>query len=177
LDCITTFYYFRLMGLKEIQEIKANADKPKPPKQYSIPKKSAKRIAKEAKEKEERGDNDTELVLFFKRAMKRMSGECMECFARTETKVYQYAIFSICHILEKRPTVCPSVAYNLNNWIELCPDHHHKFDRSNWEERETWGIWPTVREKLILLYDDLDPAERRFFPPSVLAYMEKHSAF
>lgn len=165
------------MGLREIQALKENAGKPKVKKPYVIPKKSPKKIKQEAAEREARGDNDTELQLFFKRAMKRMTGECRECFARTETKVYQYAIFSICHILEKRPTVCPSVAYNQNNWIELCPDHHHKFDNSNWEERETWGIWPTVREKLILLYDDLDPAERRHFPESVLRYMEKNYPF
>lgn len=166
------------MGYLEDRLNHINAGRPlRDKKKYQIPKVSEKRKKKLAAEKEARGGDDTELVLFFKRAMKRMSGECLECFARTETKVYQYAIFSICHILEKRPAVCPSVAYNQNNWIELCPDHHFKFDRSNWEERETWGIWPTVREKLIMLYDDLDPEERRHFPDSVISYMEKNNPF
>ena len=53
---------------------------------------------------------------------------------------------------------------------------HHKFDNISWEERERWACWPVIMERLIMIYPDLDPAERRFFPESVYNYMVKHDA-
>ena len=141
----------------------------------AIPKKSAKKIEAEKKEREERGDNDTELQLFFKRAMKHMTGYCVETGLKTERKIYQYAIMSIAHILPKR--LCPSVMYHPHNWIELAPDIHHKFDNISWEEREKWACWPLIREKLIYVWQDLDPSERRHFPESVIKYMEEKTPF
>ena len=143
----------------------------------AIPKKSAKRIEKEKQERERLGGDDTELQKFFRSAMKRMTGHCLWCSAKTETHVYKYAIFSICHLLDKRQTMCPSVATHPCNWIELCPDHHAKFDSLNWEEREQLGFWPEIREKLIMVYPSLDPSEHRHFPQSVLDYMEKNNPF
>lgn len=142
-----------------------------------IPKKSAKRVEKEKQERKERGDDDTDLVKFFKAAMKRMTGECLWCGAKTETHIYRDAIFSICHILEKRDTMCPSVKCHPCNWIELCPDHHRIFDNMNWQEREQLGFWDVIREKLIMVYPDLDPSERRHFPESVLKFMESREPF
>lgn len=146
-----------------------------PKKTYSIPKKSKKRMEQEAKEKEERGDNDTELQRFFKSAMKRMTGYCEETGLRTETKIYRYAILSICHILPKR--LCKSVKYHPQNWIELSPDIHNKFDSISWEERETWGCWPKVRDRLVSVWQELDKSERRHFPSSVIEYMKANDNF
>lgn len=161
------------MGLKEIQELKANAGKPKVKTPYVIPKISKKKAEKEKKEREERGDNDTELQAFFKQAMGKMTGYCAECGARTETHVYQYAIFSICHILEKRPTVCPSVATHPANWIELCPDHHTAFDKANWDEKEKWGCWQDVLKKLIILEPSVAQEERRHLPEQLFKALNK----
>jgi len=148
-----------------------------PKKIYTIPKKSAKRIEAEKAEKEARGDNDTELQRFFKSAMKRMVGECLWCGARTETKLYQYAIFSICHLLDKRDTMCPSVKCHPSNWIELCSDHHQMFDGMNWEKREMLGFWDVIRDKLVMVYPDLAANEQRHFPESVLKFMETNNSF
>jgi hypothetical protein len=165
------------MGLEEIRRMKEDAAKPKPQKVYSIPKKSAKKIAKEKKEAEQRGDGDTELVKWFKARMKVMGNTCNWCGCKVENKIYQYAIYSICHILDKRETKCPSVKTHPLNFVVLCPDHHTMFDGMNWEEREQLGFWETVRDRLILVYPDLAENERRHFPDSVLEYMKKHDAF
>lgn len=146
-------------------------------KSYTIPKVSKKRAEKIAAEKIARAGDDTELQKFFKRAMKQMCGQCFWCGAKTETHVYEFAIFSICHILEKRETMCPSVATHPANWIELCPDHHTGFDKMNWQEREGLGFWMEVRDRLVQVYPDLAPAERRHFPDSVLAWMERNETF
>jgi hypothetical protein len=165
------------MGLEEIRKLKEEAGLPKPKKKYTIPKKSAKKLAQEKKEKVDRGGEDTELQKWFKARMKHMTGHCYECGARTETSIYQYAIHSICHILAKRKTVCPSVAYHPLNWVELCPDHHAKFDSSTWEEIEKWGCWEEVRDRLIMVYPDLAEEEHRHFPESVKKYMIEKEPF
>lgn len=158
---------------------------PKPKKIYKgLAQKSPKKIAAEKKERERLGDGDTDLQKFYRTAMKRMTGYCLNCPARTETKIYEAAIFSICHLLDKRKTVCPSVKDHPCNWVELCPSCHQEFDtppfeknKTLWDKREEMGFWNVVRDKLILVYPDLAVEERRFFPESVLRYMEKHSAF
>jgi len=148
-----------------------------PRKVYTIPKKSMKKLAEEKLEKEMRGDNDTELQRFFKSAMKRMVGECLWCGARTETRNYSHAIFSICHLLDKRDTMCPSVKTHPSNWIELCPDHHTMFDGMNWEKRKMLGFWDVIRDKLVMVYPDLAANEQRHFPDSVLKFMEENNPF
>lgn len=163
------------MGIENIRKLKEQAALPKPPKQYSIPKKSAKKIEKEKAEREARGDNDTDLQRFFKSAMKRMAGVCAETGLKTETKIYKYAIMSICHILPR--SKCPSVATHPCIWMEFDVGFHVKFDAMSWEEREKLGCWPIIREKLIMVYPNLDPSEHRHFPQSVLDYMKKNEPF
>lgn len=172
------------MGLEEIRKLKEQSGIPKPKKTYQIPKKSAKKLAAEAKEREERGENDTNLQRFYRSAMKRMTGYCLGCHARTETNVYSGAIFSICHILDKRETMCPSVKDHPQNWVELCPDCHREFDtppfekdKTLWDKRESMGFWNIVRDKMVMVYPSLDPSEHRHFPESVLKYMEKNQPF
>lgn len=142
----------------------------------SIPKKSVKTIEKENKEREERGNDDTQLVKWFKARIKySMRGVCAESGLKTETHVYKYAIMSCCHILPKAQ--CKSVMYHPCNFIELLPDLHFKWDNSSWEEREKWSCWPVVMERLIMIYPNLAPEERRYFPESVLKYIEKNSLY
>lgn len=159
------------MGLEEIRKLKELAGQPKQKKQYTIPKKSAKKIAKEKEEREQRGDDDTELVKWFKARIKySMVGRCAESGLKTETNIYRYAIMSCCHILEKRN--CPSVMDHPLNFIELIPDLHHKFDNIGWEERETWVCYPIIKERIIMMYPDLAPEERRFLPPKLREEIE-----
>lgn len=165
------------MGIDQIRKLKEEAGLPKQKKSYRIPKKSAKKLAQEKVEKKLRGGEDTELKKWFKARQKFMTGKCQECGARTEIQKYEYAIRSICHILAKRETMCPSVATHPLNYIELCEDHHHKFDNSNWGEIEKWNCWPVVRERLVMVYPDLAKEELRHFPESVLKYIEENEPF
>lgn len=161
------------MELRRLQKLglaeKTTGAKPK----KAIPKVSAKKAAADKAVKDENGD--TEMVRFFRSAMKRMTGHCLNCHARTETSVYSAAIFSICHILDKRDTMCPSVKDHPQNWVELCPDCHREFDtppfekdKTLWDKRENMGFWNVVVNKLAMVYPDLAPEERRHFPESVL---------
>ena len=168
--------------LQELQRLKLYGKAVEKKKVYTIPKKSAKKIAAEAKEKDANGDTD--LVRFYKSAMKRMTGHCLNCFARTETQVYSAAIFSICHILDKRDTVCPSVKDHPCNWVELCPDCHSEFDtppfekdKTIWDKREEMGFWNVVRDKLVMVYPNIAEDEKRHFPESVLRFMERNNPF
>lgn len=150
--------------------------KPQVPKQkYSIPKKSARKIKEEQAMKDENGD--TELQKWYRARMKVMGDRCNLCGCKVETKIYQYAIVSICHILPKRDNCCPSVKTHPLNFITLCVDHHHQFDNITWEERETWGCWETIKERLIMMYDCLDKGELRHFPESVKKYIEQNDVF
>ena len=161
--------------LNNRRNLKTFGKPPTPPKTYSIPKKSVKKIAEEKAEKERLGGDDTDLVKFFKAAMKRMTGECAETGLKTETKIYAYAIMSICHILPKEK--CKSVMYHPCNWVELNCDFHLKFDAMSWEEREKLGCWPVIRDRLVMVYENLDSSERRHFPDSVLKYIESQNPF
>lgn len=161
--------------LKKRQDF-INAGRPLPQKKtYQIPKVSEKRKKKLEEERVARGGDDTELQKFFKSAIKRFTGYCMETGLKTETKIYQYAVMSVAHILPKAS--CKSVALHPCNWIELNVDFHHKFDAMSWEEREKMGCWPEIRDRLIMVYPDLAEDEKRHFPESVLKYMEKHKPF
>jgi hypothetical protein len=147
---------------------------------YGLNKVSPKRQAKIDAEKKERGDDDTDLVRFFKKAMGRMTGYCMNCSARTETKEYSAAIFSIAHILDKRDKMFPSVKDNFNNWIELCPDCHKDFDtppfvlnKTLWDKREAMGIWPVVWKKLLQVYPSIATDELFHLPTDLRERIEK----
>lgn len=165
------------MGIEQIRKLKEEAKLPKQPKKYNINKKSAKKIAEEQKERADRGGEDTELQKWYKRCQKMMSGNCCECGKLTETKNFQQSIYSICHILAKRKTVAPSVATHPLNWIELCPDCHTRFDNIGWDERATWGCWNEVRDRLVMVYEDIVRDERRHFPELVLKFMIQKNPF
>ena len=164
--------YFERMKLIKLgllpKEAVAKAKKP-------IKKVSDKKKKEMADEKKERGGEDTLLVKWFKSQMKVMPDVCEETGLRIETRIYQYAIMSICHILPKAS--CKSVALHPLNRMFFLPDFHTKFDAMSWGEREKLGCWPVIRDRLIMVYPDLSPSEYRHFPQSVLNYMEKNSPF
>lgn len=147
-------YFQRMQKIKLGLLPKESGPKPKKP----IAKKSPKKIAEEKEERASRGpDGDTELQKFMKNAIKRMRGVCAETGLRTETKIFKYACMSIAHILPRQKV--KSVQYHPLNWVELDVGMHVKFDKMSWEEREQMGCWPEIRNKLISMYDQIDPSE------------------
>lgn len=163
-----------LSDYQKSRQAHINAGRPLAEKKvYRIPAVSKKRASKEAAEKIERGDNDTELVKWFKNRIKEMTGYCAETGMRTETHIYSAAIFSVCHILEKRETLFPSVKTHPKNWIELAPDIHTDFDKATWEERELMGCWPIVWERLLQVYPSIDKSELHHLPTELRERIEK----
>lgn len=133
---------------------------------------SDKRAREDKEEKEKRGENDTELVRWFKaRIQYSMKGVCEETGLKTERNIYRYAILSCCHILEKRNF--KSVMYHKENFIELLPDIHHKFDNCGWKEREKMSCWPTVFGRLVEVYPSIAPEELHHLPTDLRDRIEK----
>lgn len=166
-------YHKRLSLIKAGLLPKETGAKPK----KAIAKISPKKKAEMEAEKKERGGEDTELVKWFKSKIKISSGRCSECGCSVETHVYKYAAMTIAHLLPKRDNMCPSVKTHPLNYIILCPDHHHQYDNSSWDDREKMGCWPVIQERLVMIYPDLAPNERRHFPDSVLRWMEANNPF
>lgn len=142
----------------------------KPPK--AIPKVSAKKKAQDEADKEARKGGESDLVKWFRAQMKVMPLVCEETGLRIETGIYQYAIMSIAHILPKAS--CKSVALHPLNRVFLDPDYHKKFDAMSWSEREQMGCWSVIQQRLISVWEDLAPDERRHFPDSVRDFIEKN---
>ncbi len=166
--------YFERMKLIKLGLLPKEAVKKQP---KPIAKKSAKKIAEENQERESRGPgNETELTKWYRSKMK-LADNCYWCGCKVEKHVFNYAKMSICHILEKNQNACPSVATHPHNFVILCPDHHKKFDSLSWEERELLGFWDTIRDRLVIMWDELAPEERRHFPDSVRGYIEKNQPF
>lgn len=118
--------YFENLRLQKLGLApKTTGAKPKKP----MKKFSDKKLAEMKEQKDENGD--TELVRFFKSAMKRMTAHCANCFLRTETQVYSAAIFSICHILIKEKLCVlryePILVIGLNFVLRAIKNliHHH----------------------------------------------------
>lgn len=164
--------YFERMRLIKLGLLpkEAVAKKKKPIKKVSDKK------AKEIKEeRDNRGGDETELTKWFRRCVKMMSGYCAETGLKTETKIFQYAVMSIAHLIPK--SKAKSVATHPLNWIELNVDFHHKFDAMSWEEREKLGCWPIIHDRLVMIYPDLSEEDKRHFPESVLRYIENNEPF
>ena len=155
------------LGLLPKEAIK----KPKKP----IKKVSDKKAAEMKSEKESRIGGETDLVRWFKMQMKIMPEVCEETGLRIETKIYQYAIMSICHILPKSKV--KSVALHPLNRMFFIPDFHTKFDAMSWDEKEKLGCWPVIKERLIMMSPDLSQEDLRYLPDSVRNYIENQFPF
>jgi len=122
-----------------------------------IPKKSKKLL-------EAKTGGETELVNWYKARMLDMERSCEWCGKKVNNTVYEKAIFSICHILAKRKTICPSVATHPLNFITLCPDHHTMFDKMNWEEKKQLPFWNKIKSKIDAMRPHVSKSELRHLP-------------
>ncbi len=163
--------------LKRLQQIKLGNAPPKEEKKYVIPKVSAKKSAQIKAEKEERGENDTELQKWFKARQKQLTGQCMRCGERYDKKNLKYAIAATAHILEKREGKFPSVKYHPLNWLELgagCGCHNFYDNFASWEEKlADPKIAPTLIERFIQIEPDIAPEERKNIPEVLRQYIKE----
>jgi hypothetical protein len=149
------------MGLKEIQELKANAGQPKPKKNYVIPKKSAKKIAKEKAEKEERGGNDTLMEQWHKARRKESVGVCQcGCGKPSQKKDDMYFRSSNAHIFPK--ATFPSVMYHPLNRVERAffGGCHTNMDEGGLDKWPNMADWDDIKEKFHALAPLLTDEER-----------------
>jgi len=154
------------MSIESIRALKLAASLPKQKKTYSIPKKSAKRIAQEMN-----ADND-ELLQWFKERRKELSGFCKNCNGKTMKDDDAKFHYSIAHILPK--AYFPSVATHPKNFIELCfygQSCHTNLDNGALDLIDL-HCFAEVIEKFVSMYPSIAKEERRRIPAVLLNYLE-----
>lgn len=151
---------------ENIRRIKEAAKLPKIKKQYTIAKKSAKRIAQEKD-----ATNDDQLA-WFKERRKEMTGKCQHCGGKSmkddDTKYH----YSIAHILPK--AYFPSVATHPLNRLELCfygNSCHTNLDNGVLDLMDL-NCFDEVIKKFVAMYPSIAKEERRRIPQVLLNYIE-----
>lgn len=95
------------------------------------------------------------LDTFYTEKRRKMTGKCIECGAKTNVEDDKYYRWSICHIVPK--SLVPSVATNLENWIELCQNCHEEFDNT-FEKAANMKCFEEAKRKFEL-FKHLIPAD------------------
>jgi hypothetical protein len=162
------------MGLKELQEIRANRDKPKEKKIYRIPKVSAKRQKQLSEQKE--GGGDTGLDKWFEERRKEMTGKCVLCGGKTEKANDDHYRRSIHHLLDKRKTMFPSVSLHPDNWLEVCfwsnSCHTNLHNGTiSWELLIDSAEWKIIFEKIKRVNPYIAENEKKNLPEILLKWL------
>lgn len=160
------------MGLEEIRKLKEQAALPKQPKQRKpIAKKSAKKLKQEAEEKNGKKDASAEKERWFQDRRHEMTGFCKNCNKPSFKNSNEYFRFSIAHILAKRKSMFPSVATNVDNWVELCADCHHNLDNCMIDLSDL-ACWDEVVVKFQKIYPFIAQEEKKRIPDILLQYLK-----
>jgi len=159
------------MGLEEIRRLKMEAGLPKQKKQYTIPKKSAKKL-KQEKEQKAAGGEDA-LDLWFEARRREMTGRCELCGGKSEKHNDATYRRSIHHLFDKKPSLYPSVATHEDNWLEVC--HYGNSCHDNIHNRTiTWELlhdsaeWKIIVTKFKKIYQFISEPERKNIHPLLL---------
>lgn len=149
------------MSIENIRAIKAAAGQPKPKKAYQIPKKSKKKIAQEAAEKELRGDNDTLKEQWFKARRKELTGTC-QCGCGKPSQKNDDTFFrgSCCHVFPKKDF--ESVMYHPLNCVEraMYGGCHDNMDNQGLDKWPAMADWEDIKERFYALAPLLTDEER-----------------
>jgi len=144
------------------------ARKPKEKPAYKgIPKKSAKRIKKEAEEKELRGGGNTELQQWYAKIMQCAVPICWETGERINTQDIMGWHGSIAHILDKHNF--PSVQTHPQNYmiLKMWGGTHGQYD-SSWENASKMKVWRYAVKIINILYPLLTREEKAKLPDIIL---------
>lgn len=156
------------MGLLELQTIRENRGKPKEAKRYSIPKKSAKKIAQDKAIKETgKLMEDTELQKWYAKIMQDEQGKCWETGVTINKQDKLGWHGSIAHILDKANY--PSVKTHPLNYmiLSMWGGTHGQYD-SSWEHASKMKVWSYAIKIINLLYPLLKPEEKRRLPDVII---------
>lgn len=149
------------MGLKEIQQIKANAGLPKPKKIYTLRKVSLKKAEQQKAEKDLLNGDDTLLQKWFKIIRKKLVGICQcGCGQKSQKDDELYFRNSCCHIFPKRDF--PSVMYHPLNYVErrFWGGCHSVMDDTSMDRWPGMADWDDIVEKFHILASLLTDEER-----------------
>jgi hypothetical protein len=153
-----------------IRRIKEQAKLPKAKKQYSIPRKSAKKLKQEAEEKKGGKDPAAAKERWFQDRRKEMTGFCKNCGKPSFKHSNEYFRYSIAHILAKRKNMFPSVATHPENWIELCQDCHQNLDNCMIDLIDL-SCWDEVVVKFQKMYPFIAQEEVKRIPNILFRYI------
>lgn len=149
------------MGVEQIRQIKEDAQLPKAPKKYQIPKISKKRALKMAEEKKLRGDDDTLMEQWFKARRKELTGTCQcGCGKPSQKKDDTFFRGSCCHIFPKANF--ESIMYHPLNCVERAMfwGCHHNMDNNGLEKWPLMADWEDIKERFHILAPLLTDQER-----------------
>lgn len=156
------------MGIEQVRLLKEMAKYPKPLKNYTIPKKSAKRIQQE---KEFNGDDIQ--WKWFEERRKDMGGYCKNCGCKSCKDDDEKFHYSIAHILPK--AYFPSVATHPLNFIELCfwgnNSCHSQYDNKTLDLIDMY-CFAEIIDKFVKIYPFIEKSERRRIPSVLMQYIE-----
>lgn len=143
----------------------------------AIPKISAKKKAENALEKEARGGGDSELDVWFEDRRREMTGRCALCNGRSEKGNDDTYRRSIHHLLDKKPTLFPSVATHPDNWLELCfygnSCHTNIHNRTiTWELLADSHEWKIIVDKFKKIYPFIAEGERKNIHPLLIKELQ-----
>ena len=102
---------------------------------------------------------------FFKDAIEKMPGKCMECGKALGGTIAINPTATVAHILPKRKNYgVTSMANDKRNMVYLCITCHTNMDNKGCRFIEKMRIFPLLKERVALMFKDIPAAERRFIP-------------
>lgn len=166
-----------LSYLEKRNQMKLNGKPVAEKKRYKIPPKSAKKIAAEKKEREERKNIDSNLEKWFKARRKELTGMC-KCGCGNSSSKHDDDHFraSCCHILPK--AIFESVALHPLNCIELnfWDGCHTNFDTMGLDRWPNMQCWNEIRIKVTAMDNLLTKEEKAHkFYKQLNALIQCHS--
>lgn len=139
-------------------------------KAYRLPPKSAKKLAAEKQEKDQRGDQETELQRWYQDIMKNEKAICWETGVIIDKKDPKGWHGSIAHILPKK--LFPSVSTHPLNYtiLSMWGGTHDTYD-SSWTSAQKMKVWPKAVERFKLMFKDIADNEKKYIPDCLLKHI------
>lgn len=153
--------------LQKRQALKLGLVPPVVKEKKPIPKKSVKKIEQEAAERQERGEQETELQKWYSHIMQTEHPVCWETGEKIDTRDVKGWHGSIAHALPK--IQFPSVATHPKNYLilKMWGGTHGQYD-SSWENASRMKVWPIACEVFNQLYPLLSADEKRRLPDVIV---------
>lgn len=132
---------------------------------------SAKKAEQKKIEKDNRGDQPTELQQWFLKIGRREPPVCWE----TKEPIYDFSFGNICHILPKN--LFPSVKTHPQNYLILSMwggvhDRTHR-----WDTFQKMRVWKIAVDRFIMMEPDIAPEERKNIPQCLLDILAERDPF